>query len=103
MIDDVLRKIARQLMALNEDSLKPLLPKYKERMLKFTPTGEWEESVLIYFMINGLRIKNSQFEEKVREYILNASESEKAALLSRPKLRLVKHKENGEDEERPGS
>ncbi len=99
MIDDVLRKIARQLMALNEESLKPLLPRYKERMMNFTPTPEWEESVLIYFMINGLRIKNSQFEEKVREYVLNAPDGEKRAISSRPKLRLVKRRDEADKED----
>ncbi len=90
MIEDTLRKIARQIMALNEDCLTALLPKYKERMLRFTPTPEWEESFLIYFFINGVRIKNSQFNEKIREHMAAAPEGEKGGLSSRPKLRLVK-------------
>ncbi len=92
MIEDTLRKIARQIMALNEDCLTALLPKYKERMIDFTPTTEWEESVLIYFLINGLRIKNSQFNDKIKEYLATAPEGEKGGLSSRPKLRLVKTK-----------
>lgn len=90
MIEDTLRKIARQIMALNEDCLTALLPKYKERMINFTPTSEWEESVLIYFLINGLRIKNSQFNDKIKEYVAAAPEGERGGLASRPKLRLVK-------------
>ncbi len=90
MIEDTLRKIARQIMALNEDCLTALLPKYKERMINFTPTTEWEESVLIYFLINGLRIKNSQFNDKIKEYVATAPQGEKGGLSSRPKLRLVK-------------
>jgi hypothetical protein len=94
MIDDVLRKIARQIMALNEDCLTALLPKYKERMLNFTPTTEWEESVLIYFLINGLRVKNTQFNDKIKDYMMNTPEGEQSALGVRPKLRLVKWREN---------
>jgi hypothetical protein len=93
MIEDVLRKIARQIMALNEDCLIPLLPKYKERMLNFTPTSEWEEAILIYYFINGLRIKNSQFNDKIKEYMMNTPEGEQSALGVRPKLRLVKSSE----------
>ena len=59
MIEETLQKIARQIMALNEETLTALLPRYKERMMNFAPTQQWEESVVIYFLINGLRIKNS--------------------------------------------
>ena len=88
MIENVLNKIARQIMALNEETLTALLPRYKERMLEFAPTAEWEESVIIYFLINGLRIKNSQFNDKVREYA-NAGEADDKGR-PRPRLRLVK-------------
>ncbi|MDR1921137.1 MAG: hypothetical protein LBS31_05250 [Candidatus Adiutrix sp.] len=89
MIEDVLKKIARQIIALNEETLTTLLPKYKERMMDFTPTQEWEESVVIYFLINGLRIKNSQFNDKIKEYMSTAGDPEKTGLHHRPKLRLV--------------
>lgn len=98
MIEDVLKKIARQILALNEDCLTALLPKYKERMINFTPTAEWEEAVLIYFMINGLRIKNSQFEDKIREYAQSDPKAEKSGALNvRPRLRLVKFQKPPQD------
>jgi hypothetical protein len=92
MIEEVLRKIARQLMALDDGCLTALLPKYKERMHNFNPTPEWEEAVLIYYFINGLRIKNSQFEDKILEY-MNGQE---ITIDSRPKLRLIKFQKDEE-------
>jgi hypothetical protein len=90
MIEDVLSKIARQIMALNEETLTALLPRYKERMVDFAPTQEWEESVVIYFLINGLRVKNSQFNDKIKEYMAAGDNGEKAGPHHRPRLRLVK-------------
>ena len=91
MIEDLLSKIARQIMALNEETLMPLLPRYKERMLDFAPTRAWEESVLIYFLINGLRIKNSQFNDKIKEYASGGENGELGSGHMRPRLRLVKY------------
>ena len=92
MIEDVLKKIARQIMALNEENLTALLPRYKERMTDFSPTPEWEESVVIYFLINGLRIKNSLFNDKIKSYPEAAyGPGEKSGDgHRRPRLRLVK-------------
>lgn len=89
MIEDILSKIARQIMALNEETLTALLPRYKERMLNFTPTNAWEEAVVIYFLINGLRIKNSQFNDKIREY--PGGGERPGGPQARPRLRLVKY------------
>jgi hypothetical protein len=91
MIEDVLSKIARQIMALNEETLTALLPRYKERMLDFAPTSAWEEAVVIYFLINGLRIKNSQFNDKIKEYMSGGEHAERGGPHVRPRLRLVKH------------
>lgn len=93
MIDDVLSRIARQIMALDEDTLTALLPRYKERMLAFAPTREWEESVLIYFIINGLRVKNTQFNDKIRDYMAPGENGRKTGAHIRPRLRLVKSEE----------
>jgi hypothetical protein len=66
MLEDSLKTIARQILALDEATLIQLLPKYRKRMENFTPTREWEESVIIYFLINGYRIKNTQFNERLK-------------------------------------
>ena len=90
-------------MALNEETLTALLPRYKERMMNFAPTQQWEESVVIYFLINGLRIKNSQFNDKIKEYMGSGENSEKVNPLIRPRLRLVKTSEAEEQKEGEGS
>ena len=76
-------------MALNEETLTALLPRYKERMLDFAPTSAWEEAVVIYFLINGLRIKNSQFNDKIKEYM--GEQADRGSPHVRPRLRLVKY------------
>ncbi|KXS56701.1 MAG: hypothetical protein AMR96_01195 [Candidatus Adiutrix intracellularis] len=103
MIEDVLSKIARQVMAFNEETLTALLPKYKEQMLEFTPTQAWEESVVIYFLINGLRIKNSQFNDKIRDYMgLGENGVKTGEPHVRPRLRLVRQLEAVTEELRQG-
>lgn len=93
IMEELLSKIARQIMALDEDTLTGLLPKYKNRMVRFTPTPQWEESVLIYFIINGLRVKNAQFNEKIRDF--NDGEAEPSGgFHQRPRLRLVRKKKD---------
>ena len=94
MIEETLQKIAKQIMALNEETLTALLPRYKERMMNFAPTQQWEESVVIYFLINGLRIKNSQFNDKIREYAASGENGEKVNPHIRPRLRLIKTSES---------
>jgi len=96
MIEDVLSKIARQIMALDEETLTALVPRYKGRMHDFAPTREWEESVIIYFLINGLRTKNSMFNEKIKEYMLTAEDGAKSGPHIRPRLRLVRPAGDGE-------
>lgn len=95
MIEETLQKLARQLMALDEETLTALLPRYKSRMMNFSPTRQWEESVLIYFMINGLRIKNSQFNDKIKDYA--GGDKGDQCLHIRPRLRLVKDGLKAED------
>lgn len=104
MIEDVLSKIARQIMALNEETLTALLPKYKERMIDFAPTQSWEESVVIYFLINGLRIKNTQFNDKIKDYAVTAEDGQTKGPHVRPRLRLLPYPsvlQGGRQEEKP--
>jgi hypothetical protein len=65
MIDETLENMAEKLLTLDEESLTRLLPRYKEIMDSFEPTLEWEKSVIIYFMINAVRVKNSIFNEQI--------------------------------------
>lgn len=100
-IEEFLSKIASQIMALDEETLTSLLPKYKEKMLNFAPTQAWEESVLVYFIINGLRIKNSQFNEKIKEYMVRDDNDQTQNPYIRPRLRLVPKKKPGHTQMKP--
>lgn len=99
MIEEVLSRIAGQIMALDEETLTALLPRYKERMLAFAPTRQWEEAMLIYFIINGVRTKNIQFNEKIKKYMEMDEKGETSGPHIRPRLRLVaSNAEAGEDQ-----
>jgi hypothetical protein len=65
MLSKVLEQIAEKVISLDEASLTALLPEFKRRMESFEPTREWEKAVIIYFLINSVRVKNSLFNENV--------------------------------------
>ncbi|MDR2456087.1 MAG: hypothetical protein LBE49_05785 [Deltaproteobacteria bacterium] len=92
MIEDTLKELAKRIIALDEETLISLLPKYKKRMDNFEPSQEWEESVIIYFLINGFRIKNAQFNEHIKLYMADLKRKNPHFdwAISRPDLRLVK-------------
>jgi hypothetical protein len=91
-MEELLHQMAKRLLALDEESLISLIPKYRKRMDNFEPSPEWEESVIIYFLINGYRIKNAQFNNKIKEYMdeLHKKGEEDGWTVSKPDLRLVK-------------
>ena len=64
-MEKLLDQIAEKLIRLDEATLIQLLPEYKRRMESFEPTAEWEKSVVIFFIINSVRVKNSLFNENV--------------------------------------
>ncbi|MDR2141424.1 MAG: hypothetical protein LBR11_06490 [Deltaproteobacteria bacterium] len=68
-LEDILKSLARRVLALDEDELVRLIPKYRKRMDNFTPNQEWEESVIIYFIINGYRVKSAQYTEELKGYM----------------------------------
>ncbi|MDR2443639.1 MAG: hypothetical protein LBE31_08985 [Deltaproteobacteria bacterium] len=93
MIEELLQEIARRILALDEETLISLVPTYRKRMDNFEPTREWEESVIIYFLINGYRVKNAQFNEKIKHYIEELKKKDPNAddwVAIRPDLRLIK-------------
>lgn len=65
MIKKMLEQIADKIMAMDEASLTEVLPEYKQAMEKFEPTEEWEKSVIIYFLINSVRVKNTIFNDNI--------------------------------------
>jgi hypothetical protein len=67
MLEKALDKIAEQITALDEASLTQLRKKYLNKLFKFEPTKEWEKSVIIYFIINGVIAKNNLFNHHILE------------------------------------
>ena len=65
MLEKTLENIAERILALDEASLTELLPRYKKRMETFEATDEWEKAVIIFFLINAVRVKNSIFNENI--------------------------------------
>jgi len=60
-MEKALIKLARQINAFDEASLMSLWEKYAERVSHFEPTKRWEESVLIFNLIQSTRLKNQLF------------------------------------------
>jgi hypothetical protein len=65
MMEKTLEQIAERILSLDEASLTRILPEYKKKMEAFEPTPEWEKSIIIFFLINAVRVKNSLFNENV--------------------------------------
>lgn len=60
-LEKALVKLARQLNAYDEASLMSLWEKYAEQVRRFEPTKRWEESVIVFNMIQSMRLKNQLF------------------------------------------
>lgn len=67
MIESALDRIAENILALDEASLSNLWEKYKTRMEDFDATKEWEKAVIIFFIINSVRVKNKVFNDRIME------------------------------------
>jgi len=65
MLEKILDQLAEKILGLDEASLTQLLPQFKKRMDDFEPTREWEKAVIIFFLINAVRVKNTIFNENV--------------------------------------
>jgi len=65
MLDSSLDKIAEKILSLDEASLSGLWDKYKNQMEHFETSKEWEKSVIIFFIINAVRVKNQLFNEQI--------------------------------------
>ncbi len=67
MFEKSLERLAEQILALDEASLASLWNKYKNRMENFDTSKEWEKSVIIFFIINAVRVKNKIFNEQIMQ------------------------------------
>jgi hypothetical protein len=69
MIPEALEKIADHVLSLDESDLIDLLNHYKDRMSAGEPTRAWERAVIAYFLLNGIRIKNTLKQGKLRRHV----------------------------------
>ena len=60
-LEKALLKLAKQINAYDEASLMSLWEKYAEKVRRFEPTRRWEESVLVFNLIQSTRLKNQLF------------------------------------------
>ncbi len=67
MLEKTLEKIADKILGFDEASLAFLWEKYKQRMEHFDASHEWEQAVIVFFIINAVRAKNQIFNEEIRK------------------------------------
>jgi len=88
-LETSLDKIAENILYLDEASLTCLWDKYKARMERFSYSPEWEKSVIIFSIINSIRVKNAIFNEQLlNKPSKEATPSKKKQ--GKPYLKLVK-------------
>ena len=66
-IEEVLLSLADRVLDFDEASLVQLQEKYLKQVSDFSPTREWEKAIVVYFMINSIRVKNRIFNDKVKD------------------------------------
>jgi hypothetical protein len=89
-IENSLDKIAENILYLDEASLEILWDKYKTKMEQFSFTPDWEKSVIIFSIINAVRVKNAIFNEQIlsKQGVPETMTSKRPQ--GRPNLKLVK-------------
>ena len=60
-MEKLLARLAQQLDAIDEASLMSLWSKYATAARRYEPTGRWEESALIFSLIQAKRCKSQLF------------------------------------------
>lgn len=60
-MEKALLKLARQINAYDEASLMSLWEQYADKVRHFEPTKRWEEAVLVFNLIQSIRMKNQLF------------------------------------------
>lgn len=64
-MEKALEKLAEQILSFDEASLVHMREKYRAKIEHFEGTKEWEKSVIIFCIINGVSMKNALFNENV--------------------------------------
>ena len=89
MLESALDKMADNILNLDEASLSNLWNKYKKKMERFDTTKEWEKSVIIFFIINSVRVKNHIFNENILK-LQNKGNTPAKPPKAKPDLKIVK-------------
>jgi len=89
-MEEMLDKIAEKVLHLDEASLSGLWQKYKDRMERFEPTKEWEKAVIIFFVINSVRVKNHLFNQQLLRTRQTPDPPQTPFPPKKPDLKLVK-------------
>jgi len=84
-IEKALQSIAERILDFDEASLVQLQEKYLKKVSEFAPTREWEKAIVIYFLINSVRVKNRIFNEKVK-----GAAAQTNTKLSKSQLKIIK-------------
>jgi len=89
ILETSLDKIAENILHLDEASLTNLWDKYKVKMEQFSYSPEWEKSVIIFSIINSIRVKNAIFNEQLLNNVSKEATSSEIKQ-GKPYLKLVK-------------
>ena len=89
MLESALEKLAETILNLDEASLISLWDKYKKKMENFDTTREWEQAVIIFFIINSVRVKNHIFNENILNLHKKHNKPAKPPKV-KPNLKLIK-------------
>jgi hypothetical protein len=65
-IEEALLGLADRVLDFDEASLAQLQEQYLKKVSDFAPTRDWERAIVVYFLINSVRVKNKIFNEKVK-------------------------------------
>jgi hypothetical protein len=89
-LEESLNKIAGNILCLDEASLMSLWEKYKTKMEHFSFSPEWEKAVVIFSIINSIRVKNAIFNEQLIKTQTDEYTPPPKRKPGKPNLRLVK-------------
>ena len=89
-LEESLNKIAGNILCLDEASLVSLWEKYKTKMEHFSFSPEWEKAVVIFSIINSIRVKNAIFNEQLLKKETSENKEPGKRKPGKLNLRLVK-------------
>jgi len=89
-LEKALERLAEQILSFDEASLVHLREKYRAKIEHFEGTKEWERSVIIFCIINGVSMKNALFNENILKKAGKKEEKPPPQAQDRPGLKRIK-------------